>query len=82
MTDYAIDLPVDLNSEDASGLPWASLDEARDPASITPGAWILVGSGTARAGAQVADVDGDIVHVRPLPGSVSRHHHLLGHALT
>jgi hypothetical protein len=76
-----VDLPVDLNSEDDSGLPWSFLDEARDPARIVEGAWIVVGSGHARAVAQVADVDGDIVHVRPLPGPVSRHAHLLGHAV-
>lgn len=35
MTDYAIDLPVDLNGDDDSGLPWAFLYEARDPAIIT-----------------------------------------------
>jgi len=76
-----IDLPVDLNSEDDSGLPWAFLDEARDRAQIVEGAWVLVGSGRARAVAQVADIDGEIVHVRPLSGSVSRFWHLLDRAV-
>lgn len=67
-----VDLPVDLNSEDDSGLPWAFLDEARDPARIVEGAWIVVGSGNARAVAQVVDIDGEIVHVRPLPGPEGR----------
>lgn len=78
MTKLPIDLEVDLNSEDDTGLPWAFLDEARDPLLIREGAWIIVGPGEVRAVAQVADVDGDIAHVRPLPGPVSRHQHLLG----
>ena len=81
MTQHVVDLPVDLNSEDDTGLPWAFLDEARDQSVIVEGAWIVVGSGQARAVAQVADIDNDIVHVRPLPGPVSRHEHLLGHAV-
>jgi hypothetical protein len=28
--------------------------------------------------AQVVDIEGEIVHVRPLPGPVSKHAHLLG----
>jgi hypothetical protein len=55
------------------------VDEAPDPSRIREGAWIVAGSGTAPAVAQVADVDGQIVHVRPLPGPVSRHRHLVGH---
>jgi len=73
-----VDLELDLNSEDDTGLPWGFLDDARDPTSVKEGAWIVVGSGTARAVAQVADIDGDVVHVRPLPGPISRHRHLLG----
>ena len=81
MTEHPVDLTVDLNSEDDTGLPWAFLDEASDPSAITEGSWILVGSGTARAVAQVADIDGDIVHVRPMPGPAARHARLLGHAV-
>ena len=73
-----IDLPLDLASEDESGLPWGFLDEASDPSRIREGAWIVVGSVAAMAVAQVADIDGGVVHVRPLPGPVSRHQHLLG----
>ncbi|MGH9107640.1 MAG: hypothetical protein ACRDZX_17780 [Acidimicrobiales bacterium] len=72
-----VDLVVDLNSEDESGLPWSFIDEARDPSLVVEGAFLVVGEGTARAVAQVAEVDGDIVRVRPLPGPVSRHRHLL-----
>jgi hypothetical protein len=79
MNAIRVDLTLDLNSEDDTGLPWGFVDEAAEPSLILEGAWIVVGSGTARAVAQVADIDGEIVHVRPLPGPVSRHRHLLGH---
>jgi hypothetical protein len=39
------------------------VDEASDRSRIREGAWIVVGSGTARAVAQVADIEGEIVHV-------------------
>ncbi len=74
-----VDLRVDLNTEDDTGLPWAFLDDARDPGLIREGAWIVVGSGQARAVAQVAQVEGNLVWVRPLPGPVSRHRHLVPH---
>lgn len=78
MTNEArVDLIVDLNCEDDSGLPWTFLDEARDPALVKEGAWIIVGQGSVRAVAQVIEIDGDIVRVRPLPGPVDRHRHLL-----
>ena len=79
MNAIRVDLTLDLNSEDDTGLPWGFVDEAAEPSLIREGAWIVVGSGSARAVAQVADIDGEIVHVRPLPGPVSRHRHLLGH---
>jgi hypothetical protein len=72
-----VDVVVDLNSEDESGLPWSFVDEARDPSLMVEGAWVVVGEGAARAVAQVVEVDGDIVRVRPLPGPVERHRHLL-----
>jgi hypothetical protein len=72
-----VDLVVDLNSEDESGLPWSFVDEARDPSLMVEGAWVVVGEGTARAVAQVVEVEGDVVRVRPLPGPVERHRHLL-----
>jgi len=72
-----VDLLVDLNSEDDSGLPWTFLDEARDPARIREGAWIIVGEGSVRAVAQVIEIEGEIVRVRPLPGPVDKHRHLL-----
>lgn len=69
---FDIDLFVDLNTEDGSGLPWTFLDEARDPNAI-------VGAGSVSAVAQVVDVaDDGVVHVRPVPGSVTANAHLLG----
>lgn len=72
-----LDLRVDLNTEDDAGLPWTFARDARDAALVREGAWLLVGSGRTRAVAQVAQVDGDLVWVRPLPGPVSQYRHLL-----
>ena len=67
-----IDLFVDLNTEDETGLPWTYLDQARDPSLVVPGRLLIVGAGTAVAVAEVVDVGPDgVVHVRPLPGPVS-----------
>ena len=73
----AVDLVVDLNVVDDTGLPWAFLDDAVQPERIRPGAHVLVGSGDAIAVAVVVDRDGEIVHVRALRGSVRSHLHLL-----
>jgi hypothetical protein len=62
-----------LNFWDDSGLPWSFLDGATDPALICEGAWPVVGEGTVRAVAQVTEVEGDVVRVRPLPGTVDEH---------
>lgn len=72
-----VDLRVDLNAEDDTGLPWAFLRDARDASIVREGAWLVVGSGTTRAVAQVAQIEGDLVWVRPLPGPVSQYRHLL-----
>jgi hypothetical protein len=73
-----LDLRVDLNTQDDTGLPWAFLRDARHPSVVREGAWLIVGSGSVRAVAQVAQIDGDLVWVRPLPGPVSQYSHLLG----
>jgi hypothetical protein len=72
-----LDLVLDLNSEDESGLPWALLDEAPRPEVVREGAWLVVGQGNVRAVAQVVEIDDNIVRVRPLPGPVSKHRQLL-----
>ena len=72
-----VDLRVDLNTEDDAGHPWAFRRDARDPALLREGAWLIVGSGKTRAVAQVAQIEGDLVWVRPLPGPVSQYRHLL-----
>lgn len=77
MATKTVDLVVDLNTMDDTGLPWAFLDEAPDPERIVPGRYILVGSGAARAVALVVDVIDGIVHVRPARGSVTANAHLL-----
>ncbi|HET8930436.1 MAG TPA: hypothetical protein VFN21_07255 [Acidimicrobiales bacterium] len=72
-----VDLPVDLDTIDDTDLPWAFLDGAADPAGIQVGRFVVVGSGTGRAVAQVLDIEAGIVHVRPLAGAVASHAHLL-----
>ena len=46
---------------------------------IVEGVWLVVGQGAVRAVAQVVEIEGEIVRVRPLPGPVDRHRHLLRH---
>lgn len=67
-----VDLRIDLNTMDETGLPWTFLDQAPDPSRIIPGRHIVVGSGAAVAVAVVVDItDEGIVHVQPLRGSVA-----------
>ncbi|MBO3084119.1 hypothetical protein [Cellulomonas fengjieae] len=77
MGKHVVDLPVDLRSEDDSGLPWGPFRKARDLERRHKGAWIVVGSTRTQAVAQIADIDGGIVRVRPLRRPVSRHIALL-----
>jgi hypothetical protein len=72
-----VDLPVDLNGEDDTGLPWGLLDESQNPSKITEGAWIIAGSSRTQVVAQVVDICDGVVHIRPLPGSVASHRGLL-----
>ena len=39
-----IDLFVDLNTEDETGLPWTHLDQALDPSVVVPGRLLVVGA--------------------------------------
>ena len=75
-----VDLRIDLQTMDETGLPWTFLDEAPDPSRIVPGRHIVAGSGAAVAVAVVVDItDEGIVHVHPLSGSVASNAHLLEH---
>jgi hypothetical protein len=49
-----LDLVVDLNSEDESGLLWTHLDEARHLELVREGAWLIVGEGNVRAVARLS----------------------------
>ena len=54
-----VDLVVDLNSEDESGLPWSFIDEERYPGLIVEGILDRRGRGDgAGPVAQVAEIDG------------------------
>lgn len=73
-----IDLPLDLNTIDETGLPWTYLDQAGDASRVIPGRHLVVGSGAALAVAVVVDVGVDgIVHVQPVRGSVEANAQLL-----
>lgn len=72
-----LDVIVDLNTMDDTGLPWAFLDEAPHPERIIPGDYVVAGSGAARAVARVVDVEDGIVHVQPVRGSVKSNAALL-----
>lgn len=73
-----IDIDIDWNTQDATGLPWTFVDQAADPSRIVPGAFVVAGRGTAIAVAEVVDVDAEgVVHLRALPGPISANVHLL-----
>jgi len=76
-----IDLPIDLNSMDDTGLPWTFLDEAPHPERVVPGAHIVVGEGTVSVVAVVVDIvsrpTGEVVHVMPIDGTLAANAHLL-----
>ena len=75
--DETVDLVVDLNTMDETGLPWAFLDKAPHPDRVVPGAYVVAGSGAARAVALVVDIVDGIVHVQPMRGSVASNLQLL-----
>jgi hypothetical protein len=76
---HDIDIEIDWNEEDDTGLPWTFLDRARDPSRVVPGAYLVAGRGSAVAVAEVVDVDDHgVVHLRPLKGPLSANAHLLG----
>lgn len=73
-----VEIYVDWNTMDDTGLPWTFVDDAEDPSSIAPGAFVVAGQGSAVAVGEVVDVGDDgVVHLRALPGPVARYAHLL-----
>jgi hypothetical protein len=73
----AIDLVIDLNTMDDTGLPWAFLDTAPNRERVVPGAYLIAGSGAAKAVALVVDVTDGLVHVQPLRGSLASNRQFL-----
>ena len=60
-----VDLPLDVQSTSERGLPWAFLDEARNPRSVVPGAYLVAGDGSEPVLVQVVELSDDgRVHVR------------------
>lgn len=75
---YRIDLYVDWNTQDDTGLPWTFFDQAADPSRIRPSAHAIAGHDDASAVAEIVDIDTDgVVHLRQLPGPVRAHAHRL-----
>ena len=75
-----VDIVADLNTEDVTGYVWTFLDEARDPALITPGTLVVAGDDDTPAVAVVVDLvphpNGTIVHLDVLPGAIDNYHAL------
>lgn len=82
---YRVDITADLNDEDHTGYVWTFLDEARDPAQITPGALVIAGDEETAAVCQAIGLvpagNGTIVHLRPLPGLVEDYQALAARSL-
>ena len=72
-----VDIVADLNTEDVTGYVWTVLDEARDPALITPGTLVVAGDDDTPAVAVVVDLvphpNGTIVHLDVLPGAIDNY---------
>jgi hypothetical protein len=78
-----IDIDVDWNTQDDTGMPWTFADEATDPDRIIPGSFVVAGRGTAVAVAEVIDRGADgVVHLRALPGPATAHLNLVTDART
>jgi len=79
---FAIEIDIDWNEEDETGLPWTFAERAAHPEEIVPGAYVVAGRGSAVAIAQVVDVDASgVVHLRAIPGPIARNSHLLEKSL-
>ena len=76
--DSDVDLLADLNAEDDDGLGWSTLSDARQPAGVQPGAFLLAGNRYGQAVVRVVTVDSDgQVHFHILPGSVAKNRRTL-----
>lgn len=74
----AIDIYIDWNTQDDTGLPWTFVDEARDQLILSIGNYVIAGHGDAVAVAEVVAIaDDGVVHLRQVPGSISANAHLL-----
>ncbi len=81
MTDHPVELRIDLNSEDETGLPWTFLDHAVDSDRVQVGRYLVAGAGEVAAVVEVIDVGADgLVHVRPVHGDIEQNLHLLDRA--
>jgi hypothetical protein len=71
-TTVEIDIPCDPQSMDETGMPWAFLDEARDPSRITVGAIVVTADEQDPVLARVHSLTdrsmGTVVHLELLPG--------------
>ena len=77
-TNTDIDLLVDFNTEDDTGLSWTYAKRAKDPSQIVAGRYVIAGMTGATAVVKIVDVGDDgLVHVLPVPGSVEQNRHLL-----
>jgi hypothetical protein len=67
-----IDIPCDVQQIDETGMPWAFLDEARDPARIAVGAIVITADEDDPVFARVHSITeysvGTVVHLELLPG--------------
>jgi hypothetical protein len=80
--DLQIDLVADLNAQDDDGLGWSTLNDARDPAQVRPGAMLVAGNRSGQAVVRIVAVDEDgQVHFTVLPGSLAMNRHLLDHTV-
>lgn len=75
-----IDIWVDFTSQDDTGLPWAFLSEAGDPACVVAGTFIV--ASRPRVVEVVGVQRNGVVHLRPQPGSVAAEAYLLRSAVT
>jgi hypothetical protein len=75
------DITADLNDQLEPGIVWTFLDEARDPALITPGRLVIAGDPDASAVCEVDRLEdhpnGTMVHLRILPGRPEDYERLL-----